>query len=49
MYPFITNKVELLDKVQELLACDIKQVDFYLLDVMRKRDLVWISEAITAG
>jgi len=49
MYPFITNKVELLEKVQGLLVCDIKQVDFYLLDVMRKRDLVWISEAITAS
>ena len=49
MYPYISNKAELVEKVAGLLACDIKQVDFYLLDVMRKRDLVWISEAITAG
>ncbi|NDF02861.1 MAG: hypothetical protein EB067_05430 [Actinobacteria bacterium] len=49
MYPYISNKAELVEKVAGLLACDIKQVDFYLLDVMRKRDLVWITEAITAG
>lgn len=49
MYPYISNKAELVEKVAGLLACDIKQVDFYLLDVMRKRDLVWISEAITTG
>jgi len=49
MYPYISNKAELVEKVAGLLACDIQQVDFYLLDVMRKRDLVWISEAITTG
>ena len=46
MHPFIANKAELVEKVAGLLDCDIKQVDFYLLDVMRKRDLDWISEAI---
>jgi len=49
MYPFIANKAELVENVAGLLACDIKQIDFYLLDVMRKRDLDWISEAIAAG
>lgn len=49
MYPFIANKAELVEKVVGLLTCDIKQIDFYLLDVMRKRDLEWMSEAIAAG
>jgi hypothetical protein len=45
-YPDNVSKKALVDKVQGLKATGVNEVDFYLLDTMRPRDLKWIKEAL---
>ena len=46
LYPYVLNQSDFRDKVHALLDCEVRQLDFYLLDVMRRRDLQWISDSI---
>jgi hypothetical protein len=45
-YPDCTEKDNLIKKVERLKQLDITEIDFYLLDTFRTRDLNWIKEAI---
>jgi hypothetical protein len=38
----------LIEKVAQLKSAGIADIDFYLLDAMRPRDLTWIKNAITS-
>jgi hypothetical protein len=48
-YPDCTEKDNLIKKVERLKQLDITEIDFYLLDTFRTRDLNWIKEAIKIG
>jgi hypothetical protein len=45
-YPDCTEKDNLIKKVERLKQLQITEIDFYLLDTFRTRDLNWIKEAI---
>jgi hypothetical protein len=46
-YPDCTEKDNLMKKVERLKQLNITEIDFYLLDTFRTRDLEWIKAAIT--
>lgn len=46
-YPDNQSAGTLRDKVTALRKCGISDIDFYLLDAMRPRDLNWIKEALS--
>jgi hypothetical protein len=45
-FPDCTEEQNLIEKVQALKDLGIKEIDFYLLDTFRPRDLTWIKKAI---
>jgi hypothetical protein len=45
-YPDCTSAENLLQKVDSLVGLGVKEIDFYLLDTMRKSDLVNIKKAL---
>jgi hypothetical protein len=45
-YPDCTDQDNLTQKVEALKSLEIKNIDFYLLDTFRPRDLTWIKKAI---
>ncbi len=45
-YPDCTDQDNLIKKVEALKSLEIKNIDFYLLDTFRPRDLTWIKKAI---
>lgn len=45
-FPDNLSKVNLVAKVQKLRELGIGEIDFYLLDTMRPRDLTWIKESL---
>ena len=45
-YPDCTDEQNLIQKVQTLKNLGITNIDFYLLDTFRPRDLTWIKKAI---
>jgi hypothetical protein len=45
-YPDNDSAENLKEKVAALRECGISDIDFYLLDVMRPRDLQWIKESL---
>ena len=45
-YPDCTDEQNLIEKVKALKEIGIKEIDFYLLDTFRPRDLTWIKKAI---
>ena len=45
-YPDCTDEQNLITKVKALKDLGIKEIDFYLLDTFRPRDLTWIKKAI---
>jgi len=47
-YPDNRSEESLVDKVGALRETGVSDVDFYLLDAMRPRDLKWIKRAITS-
>ena len=47
-YPDNRSEATLIDKVAALRSAGISDVDFYLLDAMRPRDVEWIKRAITS-
>jgi hypothetical protein len=46
-YPDCTDEQNLIEKVKALKEIGIKEIDFYLLDTFRPRDLTWIKKAIS--
>jgi hypothetical protein len=46
-YPDCTEQNNLIQKVEALKSLEIKNIDFYLLDTFRPRDLTWIKKAIS--
>jgi hypothetical protein len=46
-YPDCTDQDNLIKKVEALKSLEIKNIDFYLLDTFRPRDLTWIKKAIS--
>ena len=46
-FPDCIEENNLISKVNSLKALDIYEIDFYLLDTFRQRDLKWISKAIS--
>jgi hypothetical protein len=45
-FPDCTDEQNLITKVKALKDLGIKEIDFYLLDTFRQRDLTWIKKAI---
>jgi hypothetical protein len=45
-FPDCTEEQNLIEKVKALKEIGIKEIDFYLLDTFRPRDLTWIKKAI---
>ncbi len=45
-FPDNLSKENLIAKVEKLRELGIEEIDFYLLDTMRPRDLTWIKEAL---
>jgi hypothetical protein len=45
-FPDCTDQENLIEKVEALTSLGIKNIDFYLLDTFRPRDLTWIKKAI---
>jgi hypothetical protein len=45
-YPDNDNAENLKEKVAALRECGISDIDFYLLDAMRPRDLQWIEGSL---
>jgi hypothetical protein len=45
-YPDNSSQVELAERVNALKNLGIKNIDFYLFDVWRERDLEWIKQAL---
>jgi hypothetical protein len=45
-YPDCTEQENLIKKVEALKQMKITEIDFYLLDTFRPRDLTWIKKAI---
>jgi hypothetical protein len=45
-YPDCTEQENLIKKVEALKQLEITEIDFYLLDTFRPRDLTWIKKAI---
>jgi hypothetical protein len=45
-FPDCTEEQNLIEKVKDLKDLGIKEIDFYLLDTFRPRDLTWIKKAI---
>lgn len=46
-YPDNRSQKELVEKVARIRALEIDEVDFYLLDTMRPRDLDWIKQSLS--
>ena len=47
-FPDNLSEQSLTEKVAALRAAGISDIDFYLLDAMRPRDVEWITRAITS-
>jgi len=47
-FPDNQSESSLIEKVDRLKSAGIADIDFYLLDAMRPRDLTWIKSAITS-
>ena len=47
-FPDNQSERSLIEKVAQLKSAGIADIDFYLLDAMRPRDLTWIKSAITS-
>jgi hypothetical protein len=47
-FPDNQSERSLIEKVARLKSAGIADIDFYLLDAMRPRDLTWIKNAITS-
>ena len=47
-FPDNQSEQSLIEKVAQLKSAGIADIDFYLLDAMRPRDLTWIKSAITS-
>ena len=47
-FPDNQSERSLIEKVAQLKSAGIADIDFYLLDAMRQRDLTWIKNAITS-
>ena len=45
-FPDNIAKANLIEKVQKIRELKVSDIDFYLLDTMRKRDLGWIKESL---
>ncbi len=45
-FPDNSSQADLVTKVRKLRDMGIKEIDFYLLDTMRPRDLAWIKSAL---
>ena len=45
-YPDCIDQDNLIQKVEALKSLEIKNIDFYLLDTFRPRDLTWVKKAI---
>ena len=45
-FPDNTNQESLIEKVKRIRGLGLNDIDFYLLDTMRPRDLTWISRAL---
>ena len=46
-YPDNTSAENLVKKVHALKSLGISEIDFYLLDIMRPRDLQWIKNSLS--
>jgi len=46
-FPDNLSQETLMEKVRHLREIGIENIDFYLLDTMRPRDLIWIRNALS--